>query len=84
MSTPILPWHREAAKEINARMSTHYVDLAQLLARHDPAAAQHAETVRLLDSASRYLVVGESSEAAKLSFEIRRHLATLRGEKGTK
>lgn len=62
----VLPWHYDAAREINSRLNTtHYVDLASLIARHDPAPltlvekkiaylqAEHAETLRLLEDIDR-------------------------------
>jgi len=49
----VLPWHREAAKEIyDAASVTHYPDLyAAIIARRDP----HQETLRLLEDADNVL-----------------------------
>lgn len=71
----ILPWHREAAKEIMLHCNDDWyvpMDAAHVIARHD----QHAETLRLLEEA--YEVVKDYGYGAcVLRDEIRAHLAAL-------
>ncbi len=91
MNPPILPWHKTAAAAIGRTYWNQAEDddvpgddeIMHIIARHDPAAAQHAETVRLLERALP-LVADYGNGDPKLREEIRAHLATLRGEKGTK
>lgn len=44
----ILPWHREAAKEINKALLRQNPTVSAVIARHDPHAEQHATTLWLL------------------------------------
>lgn len=47
---PVLPWHREAAAACFEKTSSPFVqDIIASIARHDPHAAQHATTLRLLE-----------------------------------
>jgi hypothetical protein len=87
MNPPVLPWHSAAAKEIlDAHLFGNGIqDAAAIIAAHDPHAAQHQETVRLLEEALAY--VAECAEqdyagAPELRDEIRAHLAAQRGEGG--
>ena len=83
MNPPVLPWHREAADLATAAYDRLREDkgcriiddIAAIIARHDPYAAQHAETVRLLGEA--VLHVKYSGPARLLHDEIRAHLAAL-------
>ena len=93
MSTPtVLPWHREAAVAVlseslpSMSQFAHYEDCevarikatAARIARHDPHAAQHAETLRLLEEAREYVQHHAEqtggSYACKFNEQIRRHL----------
>lgn len=102
MSTPILPWHREAAKAItedplptmsqflNVRecVSARQEVMAERIARHDPHAAQHAETLRLLEEVVAVIeerttghTVVYSDRLRPFIGEIRAHLAATKGSK---
>ena len=77
MNPPILPWHREAANDITPHAwDWDDVDIAAIIARHDPHAAQQQETVRLLEGAEPWV----SRCEMKLATQIRAHLAALRGK----
>jgi hypothetical protein len=85
----VLPWHREAAKEIDAKHGTPYCGYAAILAiiaRHD----EHAETLRLLEEAEECVPWGEMAQNS-LRARIRAHIAThskpaahADGKKGTR
>jgi hypothetical protein len=89
----ILSWHLKAGKAC----AEHLISdpgivgpvLAEEIARCDPHAAQHAETVRLLREAIDQIENGEQDTFGLTAFEVnlckeaRAHLAQLRGEKGT-
>lgn len=81
----ILPWHREAAKEIILRCNDDWhvpEDTAAIIARHDPHAAQHATTLRLLRDAYAAMVRwGYPDLGPLLAREIRAHLAAQGGGK---
>lgn len=90
---PVLPWHREAAKEIEIEpdscKTVGYI--AAIIARHDPHAAQHEKTVRLLEEAFHMLnmtprrPIHEPFHVAlhktniALADRIRAHLAAMKG-----
>jgi hypothetical protein len=78
MNPPVLPWHKKAAEDITGEWhAMTQSDIAAMIARHDPHAAQHAETVRLLRRAAAALYAAPYPEYEKLSDEIRAHLAAL-------
>ncbi len=92
MNPPVLSWHREAANDITPHAwDWDDVDIAAIIAAHDPHAAQqevaqHEATVRLLREALPYIAdaafVQFTPGTKELRDEIRAHLAALR-EKGT-
>lgn len=70
LDTPtILPWHREAAKEIAEHIEScvtlwpHQYSHAAIIARHDP----HAETLRLLEEYVKALDAHEAAFDPELS-----------------
>jgi hypothetical protein len=86
----VLPWHREVAKRIvvffspspyGQRLDVNDVaaSVAANAAAYDPHAAQHAETVRLLEEALAWLddYAMRMSGSTKLVNEIRAHLSAL-------
>ena len=78
----ILPWHREAAAACFEKTSSPFVqDIITSIARHDPHAAQHATTLRLLGEAFRWVddYNCRMSGSGVLVEEIRAHLAAMKG-----
>jgi hypothetical protein len=50
MNPPVLPWHLKAAEDITDEWEAMtQSDIAAIISRHDPHAAQQQETVRLLE-----------------------------------
>ena len=109
-----LPWHREAAKDVNQHCDTRYTCdavIAAIIAKHDPHAAQesllartitrrdvlaeeldaaerlhaaqHAETLRLLERA-QVVLLKHADENRDLWHEIRAHLAAHSNPDGKK
>lgn len=77
---PILPWHREAAKELyamNRGWSATYENFETVIAAHDPHAVSEGTTLRLLEEAFEY--VDEYAENKFLRDKIRAHLAAMKG-----
>ena len=102
----VLPWHREAAKEIHPwelrnegdgtieEMELAYDEneanmnederVAAIIARHDPHAAQHATTLRLLEEALDCISISDGTchviqEHVDIREQIRAHLAAMKG-----
>lgn len=85
MNPPILPWHKLAAYDIIPHAWDWDLDrdeIAAIIARHDPAAAQQEATVRLLEQALGCLDYSDIS-AVTFADMVRAHLRTLSGEKGS-
>lgn len=97
---PILPWHRTVGvfAADRARAGAAFLvtseSFAELVAEHDPHAAQHAETVRLLKMALRKHDISEDIRWKQLGLprpenrvgeaehwkEIAAHLDNIKGE----
>lgn len=72
----VLPWHREAAKEINKALLRQNPTVSAIIASHDP----HAETLRLLRDAYAAMVRwGYPDLGPLLARDIRAHLAAMKG-----
>lgn len=77
----VLPWHREAAAACFEKTSSPFVqDIITSIARHDPHAAQHATTLRLLEEAKECVPWGEMAKNS-LHARICAHLAAMKGSK---
>ena len=90
----ILPWHREAAKEINKALLRQNPTVSAIIARHDegrtdsPALRleknKHAETLRLLEEALDCISISDGTchviqEHVDIREQIRAHLAAMKG-----
>ena len=81
----ILPWHREAAAACFEKTSSPFVqDIITSIARHDPHAAQHATTLRLLERALYCISLNDDTghvipAHVDMVSEIRAHLAAMKG-----
>ena len=81
----ILPWHREAAAACFEKTSSPFVqDIITSIARHDPHAAQHATTLRLLEEALDCISISDGTchviqEHVDIREQIRAHLAAMKG-----
>lgn len=80
----VLPWHREAAKELyamNRGWSATYENFETVIARHDPHAAQHIENVQMSELwAQNELLLQRNAETLRLLEEAKEYLHELRGE----
>ncbi len=92
MTPPILLWHIKAGKACAEHVFSDPDIVGPVLAEeiesHDPHAAQHAETLRLLSEVLNEIELTDPTGLAVLARiqlvnEIQAHLRTLRGEKGT-
>ena len=82
----VLPRHREAAQNIlclpySCRTVGH---ISAIIAAHDPHAAQHATTLRLLEEALDCISISDGTchviqEHVDIREQIRAHLAAMKG-----